>query len=171
VVPVARDFGGIGSARGGTSCLRLQRQHFGVRSVMTQHIIARLKEWLEVAEPLKQDWYDRSEVRRAGILCAISEERDRRLAQLLKPPPEMLADSALHSSLMEVSAYMRRCDWNLFDPVALMAAGSTTPSEAAAEVVPRMFVYHAFRMIDDVIDDHTQYKGSYPTSLGELRRV
>jgi geranylgeranyl pyrophosphate synthase len=118
--------------------------------------LERLQESLERHDEHKKAFYDRTAELREKLLEEIRSARDALLREMFilagLDGPE---SGALGEIAEEIRRYNRFCDWAVFDLVALAAC------------LPFL---HAFRIGDDVVDDHEDYKRGAPTALGNLRR-
>jgi hypothetical protein len=110
-----------------------------------------------------------------------STARDREvLAQVLKKERDALLEDSMALSRRQwpeldgiwqvFRDYVCQCDWVFLDAIVLAVCLGTNPEELGRKLAPRLLVYHAMRMFDDVVDDHLDYKGFYPTAYGVLRR-
>ncbi len=114
----------------------------------------------------KEPFYRRSSDRRFGLLAHIQTVRHRFFDYLF----DEVGTSRAFSRLVEgIRDYAARSDWALLDLVALAACADDSSTDLAATIAPRALLYHALRMLDDVLDGHSNYKGGNPTLLGELQ--
>ena len=116
----------------------------------------------------KQEFVRRSESRRAELLISLRERRDGLLKELLTP--ELLPASS-REIVTEVCFYAERCEWNWFDLCAMLACmpRAVVDGSIVQKLSVATAVFQAFRMIDDVVDEHADYKGEYLTLLGVCR--
>ncbi len=132
-------------------------------------LTALLKEIDEKHRDKKDHFYRQTTTRRAALLDAVEQVRDRRLGELLTRRTSSLKISAPIYELSKlVSDYARRSDWALFDVVALGSCLAQPSERIANRLTPAIIAYQALRMLDDVIDEHYNYKGRYPTLLGSI---
>jgi len=127
-----------------------------------------LRRRLESLEPRKAAYYDGTAARRRQILDEVVAARNALLDEALSSGLAKGESQEADRALQEITAYAARCDWILFDTVALAAAGASIARKIASDLAPRLLVYHSFRMMDDVIDQHHDYKGGLATALGAL---
>ncbi len=128
-----------------------------------------LKQRQETHEQFKRRYFEETAAQRELLLKESIRVRDALLADLFRQIPEGLTTPRMKATVNEFQAYARRCDWGLLDLVALAAAASDrSAGEIASLLAPRLTLYHSFRMIDDVLDDHFNYKGGLRTALGAI---
>jgi hypothetical protein len=122
-------------------------------------------------DEIKGRWYAATEEPRRQILDAVVDRRDIALATLAADATGVHDTDVREEVWVPLQEYARRSDWVLFDPIALAVCGDVAPAEIAARWVPNLLVYHAYRMVDDVLDGHLTYKGHYPTLFAQLREA
>jgi hypothetical protein len=131
-------------------------------------LAGRLESVAEKCRPAKDAFMQSTERRRASYLELIAESRDSQLdgmfVRLGHHPEGRLADV-----FRELKAYARQCDWNYIDPIILLACLERFDLSLLDRMARIGLVYQAFRMIDDVVDGHCNYKGAYPTLYGILK--
>lgn len=82
---------------------------------------------------------------------------------------EVRAESeALKQLRVKICDYFDRSDWALLDMIALAACTSVPAEQVSDAVAANALLYHALRMLDDVLDCHQDYKGGQRTLFGEL---
>ena len=129
-----------------------------------------LEHLLQKHEPFKEAFYERTEALRSTLLETVQSVRDERLGSMLhqagfdQPPNDPLAPVAA-----ETRRYNRFCDWSIYDLVVFGACLEAPAHEIARRLAPPLLVFHAFRIGDDVVDGHEDYKHGAPTSLANLR--
>jgi len=117
-------------------------------------------------EPLKQRYFHETSALRELLLRELPRARDAWMEGLFGQWP---STAAVAPVMRELQAYARRCDWGLLDVTALAAAlPSLDPDALARFMAPRLALYQAFRMTDDALDEHLDYKGQLRTALGTL---
>jgi hypothetical protein len=104
--------------------------------------------------------------RRAELTRAIRCARDSLFDEAFGEQ-DALDCAGVHAAVRE---YAARSDWSLLDLATLATCSDAPEDELAGRVAPHALAYQALRMLDDVLDDHTDYKGLGPTLLGELRQ-
>jgi len=115
---------------------------------------------------VKDAFYLATQTRRSELFESLQRARDGLCDQLFAGPEGPVEPAAVPAG---VRSYAARADWSLLDMVALATRTTAGPAELAAAVAPRALAYQALRMLDDVLDDHVDYKGGKPTLLGEFR--
>lgn len=106
-----------------------------------------------------------TEDRRSRDLARIVAARDAALVAAFGPADP--ADGTAAALVDEVLAYARRSDWNWIDVLLLLACADE--DSAVCERLGRAgLLYQAFRMVDDLLDGHRDYKGRYPTLLAAV---
>ncbi len=115
----------------------------------------------------KQELLTATEQRRSDLFDSLRKRRDVVLSEALAAPEGVhLGQAAV--VIAEAEAYAKRCDWNWVDLSAFLACAPESSEETLEALAAAGLVYQAFRMIDDVIDRHLDYKGGYATLLGVL---
>jgi hypothetical protein len=135
------------------------------------YIILRLQGLLDECQPLKDDFLKSTELTRERYFDVIVIKRDTYLESIFSKSIYFArAESAVDVLFNEVKAYAERCNWNYVDPIILMACFDKLGDDVFDKVARLGLIYQAFRMIDDLLDDHIDYKGGYPTLYGNLRK-
>ncbi|MCA9773445.1 MAG: hypothetical protein KC466_13610 [Myxococcales bacterium] len=128
-----------------------------------------LRRSAEASGDAKERHLKATEARRGRDLARIVAARDAALGRALRPA-EGGGSAAMKALAEGVLAYARRNDWNWIDVLLLLAC-----LDEDAGVCERLgragLLYQSYRMVDDVLDGHRDYKGHYPTLLGELERA
>lgn len=111
----------------------------------------------------------RTEIGRAALLQSIVEARDQLLDGCLAlASSEARANPLVGSVIHSLKRYVSASDWNLVDVVILALCLDETKEDLVRRLAATVLAFHALRMVDDVIDGHSSYKGDYPTMYGEL---
>jgi hypothetical protein len=119
-------------------------------------------------EPFKTVFYQRSNADREAHLRALTSARDTLWTSLLGRCFEESPARSTQHFWAEIAAYTRRSDWVCFDLVSLAACTDAAPELLARQAAPNLLIFQAYRMLDDIVDDHHDFKGAYPTAYGAL---
>ena len=114
--------------------------------------------------PLRARFHSSTEAARGLVLLALEERRDALVRDAISGP-----DGTLDWLARETLVYLHKCDWALLDTLALAVAVGLDGATVDVLGGP-VLVYQSLRMIDDVVDGHTSYKGAYETLYGFLLR-
>ncbi len=139
------------------------------RPDLLPHHLERLASLQRKHELRKEALYERTSPLRRILLDEIRQQRDALLESLLMNADLQDTGEPLSSVLAELRRYNTFCDWAALDLVALAVCTGATPRQIADALAPRLLIYHAFRLGDDVIDGHDDYKGGERTAFGNLR--
>jgi hypothetical protein len=106
---------------------------------------------------------------RSHLLSTFEKRQGYYLELALSPSRSHLAaDISLRRLAEEVSAYAARSTWNYIDLCLLLSCADSVPEPLIEQTVQSGIIYQAFRMVDDSLDGHRDYKGGYPTLWGVL---
>jgi hypothetical protein len=117
----------------------------------------------------KQAFFDETASARTELLDGVAAARDAILDALLaRNDPVAQSSPQVQPVLSALRRYARCSDWNLIDVSALALCLPERDRHLVTSLAAASLSFHALRMVDDAIDGHHSYKGSYPTMLGEL---
>jgi len=136
-----------------------------------KHTINHLESLLEESQPLKETFLKSSEPVREKYFNLIIEKRDAFLDAIWLEREEYDSEQTLNKVLFnEVKAYATRCNWNYIDPIFLMSCFKNLDERVIDKFAGLSLIYQSFRMIDDLLDNHSHYKGDTPTLYGNLQK-
>lgn len=120
----------------------------------------------------KHVFFQQTEKFRSNMLNRIVYERNKHLDTIFSDRLDTLFPKDFnHILIKEIKEYSLKCDWNYIDPIILISCLEQS-NEALIDRIARIgLLYHSFRILDDVLDDHENYKGNYPTLYGKLKNI
>jgi hypothetical protein len=123
-----------------------------------------------VHRPRKDRFYERSAAVRETLFRLIRTHRNRLLHEMFARINAVRPGSG---PVLELEAkalrYFEDSDWAFLDLIALAACSATGEEQIATAVAPHALLYHTLRMLDDVLDNHENYKGGVATLFGDLK--
>ncbi len=122
--------------------------------------------------PAKDSFMEATTRVRKAYCDEIVRRRDALLDRLSSASHQLCPHGKLLSLLWrELRSYISRCDWNFIDPTILMACCQTVPEDVWSQSARVSLIYQGFRIVDDLLDRHMDYKGGSPTLYGKLWHV
>jgi len=137
---------------------------------MTPRAVQQLERWMTPRHPIKERLMARIDGHRQSLLEGVQRARDELLADLLASAGMRDATAVMARIADQVGVYARSCDWALLDLIVLASCVRVDPRALARDLAPPLLIYQAYRMVDDVLDDHDDYHGGDATCLGVLRQ-
>jgi len=133
--------------------------------LLSEHLDEKTREWQRRSGSFLRD----GEVYRTQLFESTVRRRDELLVELLR---SLTASGSDHPVVLrlrdEIEAYVHRCDWCLLDTLHLAACQREDPAILSQRLAASLLVYHGFRLLDDLFDDHSSYKGRFPTLLAKI---
>lgn len=137
-----------------------------------EKILQVLQELQEQHKSLKHEFFKRTENCRTNYHNQITQARNKYLDNFFSKSSVLSPMEVFNNTLLkEVKEYTERCDWDYIDPIILMGCLERIDDMLIEKMAKVGLLYQAFRIIDDVLDNHVDYKGEYPTLYGNIKKI
>ena len=136
-----------------------------------QLIKKRASALLDECREMKDSFSKSSETVRETYLGEIISRRDALLCTIFDKKAQSMPyyGKQLEMLIEAVKDYASLCNWNFIDLTFLLACIDSVDDTLLEQIAKLSLIYQAFRMIDDLIDEHIDYKGEGTTLYGTLK--
>ncbi len=112
------------------------------------------------SETIRETYLGEIILRRDALLCTAFDKKAQSMPYY---------GMQLEMLIKAVKDYASLCNWNFIDLTFLLACIDSVDDTLLEQIAKLSLIYQAFRMIDDLIDGHIDYKGEGTTLYGKLK--
>lgn len=125
----------------------------------------RVNKFIDECRDVKDSFSKSSESLRQAYLSEIIARRDALLDRVLSTENHLLPSYSDKLLRLEksIKKYAGHCNWNFVDLTFFLACMNEVDSSILEQIAKASLTYQAYRMIDDLIDEHMDYKGKGQT--------